>query len=227
METTYIAKTLFGLEEVLEQELQDLGAKNLVRHNRAVNFDGDMEMMYKANLRLRTAVRILKPIHTFEAKNEQELYDGIKEINWNQYIMTEGKFAIDSVVNSSYFNHSRYVALKSKDAIVDQFRDAFGIRPSVHVSEPDVRINIHVYEHEVTVSLDSSGETLHKRGYRLEKNVAPLNEVLAAGLILLSGWDKKSNFVDFMCGSGTIIIEAALYACNIAPGKLRKEFGFM
>lgn len=227
METTFIAKTLFGLEEVLEQELKDLGAQNLVKHNRAINFDGDLEMMYKANLRLRTAIRILKPIHVFKAKTEQELYDGVKSINWNQYILTEGKFAIDSVVNSSYFNHSRYVALKSKDAIVDQFREEFGIRPSIHVSEPDVRINIHIAKDEVTISLDSSGDTLHRRGYRLEKNAAPLNEVLAAGMILLSEWDRKSSFVDFMCGSGTLLIEAALYARNIAPGKTRKHFGFM
>jgi len=160
LETTYIATTLFGLEEVLEQELKDLGAQNLVRHNRAVNFDGDMAMMYKANLHLRTAIRVLKPIHTFEAKNEQELYDGIQSILWNEYLMTDGKFAIDSVVNSEHFTHSRYVALKSKDAIVDQFRAEFGMRPSVHVSEPDIRINIHIYQHEVTVSLDSSGDSL-------------------------------------------------------------------
>ena len=227
MTTAYLAKTFFGLEEVLAQELRDLGATNVEVTNRAVSFEGDKRMMYKANYCLRTALRILQPIHTFKAKTPDELYKGVQEINWSEYLLTGATFAIDSVVHSEYFNHSKYVALRAKDALVDQFREVFGFRPNVHVEKPDVRINIRVSKDEFTVSLDSSGESLHKRGYRMGVNMAPLNEVLAAGMILLSDWDRDSNFVDFMCGSGTLPIEAAMIACNIPPAKQRDSFGFM
>ncbi len=226
MGQSYLAKTLFGLEEVLADELRELGATNIETSTRAVKFEGDKKLMYRANLSLRTAIRILKPIHTFKAKNEEELYKGVQEVNWSDYMLIENTFAIDGVVTSPYFNHSKYIALKSKDALVDQFRDTFGVRPNVHVEKPDLRINLYIYNDECTLSLDSSGDSLHRRGYRLEHNMAPLNECLAAGMILLSGWDRKSNFVDFMCGSGTLPIEAAMIARNVAPNKLRKHYGF-
>jgi putative N6-adenine-specific DNA methylase len=227
MGQSYLAKTLFGLEEVLADELRELGATNIETSTRAVKFEGDKKLMYRANLSLRTAIRVLKPIHTFKAKNEEELYKGVQEVNWSDYMLIENTFAIDGVVTSPYFNHSKYIALKSKDALVDQFRDTFGVRPNVHVEKPDLRINLYIYNDECTLSLDSSGASLHRRGYRLEHNMAPLNECLAAGMILLSGWDRKSNFVDFMCGSGTLPIEAAMIARNVAPNKLRKHYGFM
>ncbi len=223
---TMTAKTHFGLENVLAEELKNLGANNIKALNRAVSFTGNTELMYKANLHCRTALRILKPIYKFTARNENVLYDGIQSIDWNKLMSFKNTLAVDSAVNSRFFNHSQYVALKTKDAIVDQFRDKFSIRPSVELDDPTIRINVHISEDECTVSLDSSGSSLHKRGYRLEKNEAPLNEALAAGLVLLSSWDKKSNFVDPMCGSGTILIEAALFAYNIAPGSIRKSFGF-
>lgn len=221
-----VAKTFKGLENVLARELSDLGAENVTLLNRAVSFQGNKAMMYKTNLWLRTALKILKPIYTFKAKNEEELYKGIYEIKWSDYLGTDDTLAINSVVNSPYFNHSQFVALKSKDAIVDQFRNNSGKRPSVDTENPGILIDIHVSDDECIVSLDSSGESLHKRGYRVNSTIAPINEVLAAGLILLSEWDCKSNFIDPMCGSGTLPIEAALIAYNIPPGIFRKEFGF-
>ena len=223
----YIAKTFFGLEDLLVQELSDLGASDIEKGSRAVSFKGDQKLLYKANLCLRTAIRILQPITTFKANNENQLYRRIQDINWGDFLPTSGTFAIDSVVKSDIFTHSKYVALKSKDAIVDQFREIFGFRPSVDVEQPDIRINIRLLGNECDVSLDSSGDSLHKRGYRTQVNLAPLNEVLAAGLVMLSGWDRQSNFVDFMCGSGTLLIEAAMYANNMAPNKFRERFGFM
>ena len=221
-----IAKTIFGLEEVLSTELQRLGAKNVEIHNRAVSFTGDKGFMYKANLCLRTALRVLVPIETFNVSDEKSLYNSLQEINWENYIDVTDTIAIDTVLNSDLFTHSQYLSQKAKDAIVDQFRAKYGERPSVDLDKPTLRINLHVFKDTCSVSLDSSGESLHKRGYRDKTNLAPLNEVLAAGLVLLSGWDKRTTFIDPMCGSGTILIEAALIANNIPPGYYREDYGF-
>lgn len=220
------AKTFKGLEDVLYDELKNLGAQNLIKGNRAVEFEGDKALMYRANFHLRTAIRILKPIAEFKVNNEHELYDAIQTIDWSNYFDLKNTFAVDSVVHSNNFSHSKYVALKVKDAIVDQFRSKFKKRPFVDTDNPDLRISIHISHDQCTVSLDSSGESLHKRGYRIKTNKAPLNEVLAAGMIMLSGWDKKSVFIDPMCGSGTLVIEAAMIAHNIPPGMYRESFGF-
>ncbi len=221
-----IAKTFHGLEEVLSNELEQLGAEEIRILKRAVSFVGDKTLLYKANLHLRTATRVIIPIHKFTAHDTDELYKGIQEIDWSEYIGNKDTIAIDSTISSEDFKHSKFVTYRVKDAIVDQFFYATGDRPSVRMMNPTLRINIHIDRNTCTVSLDSSGESLHKRGYRVGETAAPLNEVLAAGLILLSGWDKKSNFIDPMCGSGTILIEAALIAYNIPPGLYRKEFGF-
>ena len=221
-----IAKTYHGLEDILAQELLQLGAKNIKTLRRAVKFKGDLGFMYKANLSLRTAVRILKPIKSFQVRNNEELYNELQLINWEEYMTIDDKFAVDSFVNSPYFNHSLYVALKTKDAIVDKFRDNCGMRPDIDLNNPNVRINIHINKETCTVSLDSSGKSLHKRGYRIETNEAPISEALAAGLILLSGWDKKSTFIDGMCGSGTFLIEAAMISSNIPANINRKHFAF-
>lgn len=223
----YIAKTFQGLEEVLAQELRDLGAQHVQLLKRAVRFEGDQALMYRANLWLRTALCILKPIYSFQAADERELYEGVRDVSWNRYLDGRGTLAVDSVVHSDIFTHSKYVALKTKDAIVDQFRDYTGHRPSVDVEDPDLRVHVHIAGEEVTLALDSSGRNLDRRGYRLEQNIAPLNEVLAAGLIKLSGWDPSTPFIDGMCGSGTLLIEAAMMARNFAPGRYRKAFGFM
>lgn len=221
-----IAKTFKGLEEVLADEIRAIGAKDVKVLNRAVSFPGDLAMIYKANLHLRTALKILKPVSVFKAKNEVELYKGIYNINWGDYMSVENTLAIFTVVSSQYFNHTQYVALKAKDALVDQFRNSFGKRPSIDTTNPDIHIHLHLVEDECTVLLDSSGEPLNKRGYRINSSLAPINEVLAAGMILLSKWDANSNFVDPMCGSGTLPIEAALIAYNIPPGIFRKQFAF-
>ena len=221
-----IAKTYHGLEEVLARELLQLGAKNIKTLRRAVKFKGDLGFMYKANLSLRTAVRIIKPIKTFVVRNDQELYKELRNIDWANYMTIDDKFAVDSFVNSPHFNHSLYVALKTKDAVVDQFRDKCGMRPDVDLDHPNLRINIHINKETCTVSIDSSGKSLHKRGYRLETNEAPISEALAAGLILLSGWDRKSIFLDGMCGSGTFLIEAAMISSNIPANVNRAHFSF-
>lgn len=222
-----IAKTIFGLEETLAGELSRLGAKDVEIHNRAVSFVGDKGFMYKANLCLRTALRILVPIETFTVVNEQSLYESMQTINWEDYMNVNDTLAIDTVLNSELFTHSQFISQKAKDAIVDQFRAKHNDRPNVDLDKPTIRINLHVFRDVCTVSLDSSGESLHKRGYRDKTNLAPINEVLAAGLVMLSGWDKRTNFIDPMCGSGTILVEAALYANNIPPGYFREDFGFM
>jgi len=220
------AKTLFGFEELLANELKQLGALNIKTGLRMVSFEGDNGFMYKANLACRTAIKILKPIHTFQLKNEQELYDGIYKMDWSEYLREDQSLAIDATVFSDFFSHSKYVALKSKDAIVDQFRERTGVRPNVDTDSPDLRINIHINQDECTVSLDSSGSSLHQRGYKKATNIAPINEVLAAGLLLLSGWDGQCDFYDPMCGSGTVLIEAAMIACNIPANINRPEFAF-
>ena len=221
-----IAKTFQGLETILAEELTNLGADNIQIGRRMVSFTGDKEMMYKANFCLRTAIRILKPIKQFKAKDSDEVYEAIKAICWEDYLNVDKSFAVDSVVFSDEFRHSKFVAYKVKDAIVDYFREKTGKRPSVRINKPDVLLNIHIAQDKCTLSLDSSGESLHRRGYRQEAVEAPLNEVLAAGMILMTGWRGECDLIDPMCGSGTIPIEAALIARNIAPGVFRKEFAF-
>ena len=221
-----VAKTFHGLEEVLAKELTELGASNIEIGNRMVAFTGDKALMYKANFCLRTAIRILKPIKHFQANTADEVYENVKAIAWEKYLDNTKSFAIDAVVFSNEFRHSKFVAYKVKDAIVDYFRDKTGERPSVRINNPDVLLNIHIAEDRCTLSLDSSGESLHRRGYRQEAVEAPLNEVLAAGMILMTGWKGECDLIDPMCGSGTIPIEAALIARNIAPGVFRKEFAF-
>jgi putative N6-adenine-specific DNA methylase len=222
-----VAKTLFGLEEILADELKRLGARDVEELNRAVRFKGDKGMIYKSNLCSRTALRILVPIATFEVSNEQSLYDEIKAINWEDFINADDTIAIDTVLSTDLFNHTRFISQKTKDAIADQFREKHGKRPDVDLDRPTLRISLHIHKTTCSVSLDSSGESLHKRGYRDQTNLAPINEVLAAGLVLLTGWDRKKNLVDPMCGSGTILIEAAMIAANIPPGYYRVDFGFM
>ena len=221
-----VAKTFQGLEEVLAKELTELGASDIEIGNRMVAFTGDKAMLYKANFCLRTAIRILKPIKHFKAQTADEVYDNVKAINWEDFLSVNKSFAVDAVVFSNEFRHSKFVAYKVKDAIADYFRDKTGERPSVRINNPDVLINIHIAEDRCTLSLDSSGESLHRRGYRQEAVEAPLNEVLAAGMILMTGWKGECDLIDPMCGSGTIPIEAALIARNIAPGVFRKEFAF-
>ena len=221
-----LAKTFGGLEEVLRDELIALGAKNVEIGLRMVEFDGDLEMMYKANLCCRTALRILKPIYSFEASDPDELYDAVRDFEWEKYMTPDSTFAIDSTVHSNVFRHSKYVTYRVKDGIADHFTDSVGRRPSIRLVGADLQLNVHISESEVTISLDSSGEPLSKRGYRVDQTAAPLNEVMAAGLILKTGWRGDSVLLDPMCGSGTFLIEAALIAAGINPGIYRKEFAF-
>ena len=221
-----VAKTLFGFEEILAAELRALGAQNVTQGVRMVSFDGDKGFMYKANLSLRTALKILKPIKTFTVYNEESLYNGVKSIDWSEIFLANQTFAIDSTVNSEAFNNSLFVILKSKDAIVDQFREEFDKRPSIDKDHPDIRVHVHIQKEVCTVSLDTSGDSLHHRGYRTATNIAPINEVLAAGILLHSGWRGQTNFLDPMCGSGTLLVEAAMIACNIPPNINRREFAF-
>jgi putative N6-adenine-specific DNA methylase len=221
-----VAKTMYGLEELLAKELTQLGAQAVKIGVRHVSFVGDKGFMYKVNLGLRTAIKILKPIANFKVINETELYNKIYSISWENYLKSNGSLAVGATLNGDNFTHSQYVALKTKDAIVDRFRNNSGERPNVDLRFPDLKIDIHIDRHFCTVSLDSSGESLHKRGYKIATNIAPINEVLAAGLVMLSGWDGQSDFMDPMCGSGTILVEAAMIACNIPPNLMRNQFGF-
>ncbi|HMQ44040.1 MAG TPA: THUMP domain-containing protein [Mariniflexile sp.] len=221
-----VAKTLFGFEDLLANELTQLGAQQVKTGVRSVAFVGDKGFMYKANLGLRTAIKILKPIHAFSVKNEHDLYKNLYEMDWAKYVKPTGTIAVDATIHSELFTNSLYIAQKTKDAIVDKFRDTSGERPNVDLKFPDLKINVHIDRQQCTISLDSSGDSLHKRGYKLATNIAPMNEVLAAGLIMLSGWDGQSDFMDPMCGSGTLLIEAAMIACNIPPNLMRKEFAF-
>lgn len=222
-----VATTLFGLESVLADELRKLGAKDVKEAIRSVSFKGDKGFLYKANIALRTAVRILKPIKTCKVYDEEDLYEAIQKIKWENHLEVEGTFAIGAVVNSPNFtSNSHYIALKSKDAIADYFRHKYHKRPNVDLKHPDVKIHVHIQKDWLTISLDSSGDSLHKRGYRTATNIAPINEVLAAGMVLLSGYTGDENFIDPMCGSGTILIEAAMIANNIPANINRKLFGF-
>lgn len=221
-----IAKTFQGLEEVLAKELTALGANNIQIGRRMVSFTGDKAMLYRANFSLRTALRILKPLKHFQAHNADEVYEAVKAIDWSSIMDENRSFSVDAVVFSNEFRHSQYVAYRVKDAIVDYFREKTGNRPNVKISNPDLYVNIHIAEESCTLSLDSSGESLHRRGYRQEAVEAPLNEVLAAGMLLMTGWNGECDLIDPMCGSGTIPIEAALIARNIAPGVFRQEYAF-
>jgi putative N6-adenine-specific DNA methylase len=224
---TMIATTLFGLEEVLAGELRSLGAMDVQTGVRSVSFVGDKGFMYKANLSLRTAIRILKPIQKFTTRQEHEMYEKVKKMPWNSIIGKHRTFAIDAIVNSNFFtSNSHYIALKVKDAIVDNIREKTGDRPNVDIKHPDVKIHVHIVDQTCQIALDSSGDSLHKRGYRDKTNLAPINEVLAAGMILLSGYNGKGHFIDPMCGSGTILIEAAMIAAKIPANINRKEFAF-
>ena len=221
-----IAKTFFGFEDILADELKKMGAQEVEQGVRMVSFKGDKGFMYKSNLGLRTALKILKPIYNFRANTDLALYKGILAINWSKYLNANQTFVIDATVHSPHFNHTEFVSQKCKDAIVDQFRDRTGSRPSIEKRFPDLRINIHIDKDQVSVALDTSGNALNQRGYRTATNIAPINEVLAAGMLLLSGWDGQTDFLDPMCGSGTILAEAAMIACNIPANINRKEFAF-
>lgn len=221
-----LAKTFKGLEEVLAGELIELGANNVQIERRAVSFTGDLRMLYTANFCLRTASRILVPIATFKAKKTDDIYEQAKQIDWAQYMNTSMSFAIDATVYSDLFRHSQFVTYRVKDAVADWWMEHGGVRPNVQLTNPDIYLNVHIGGDTVTISLDSSGESLHKRGYRVANTQAPINEALAAGMLLLAGWKGQSDFYDPMCGSGTLLIEAALIARNIAPGIYRKGFAF-
>lgn len=221
-----IAKTMAELEDVLAEELLSLGAENVEIGTRMVSFTGDKALLYKANIHCRTALHILKPIFQFTARDADEVYQSLKSVDWDQYLTLDQTFSIDAVVNSHIFTHSKFVAYRTKDAIADWFTEKYGKRPSVSVTNPDLVFNIHVSHNKCTLSLDSSGESLYKRGYRVAQTEAPLNEVLAAGMILKSGWRGESTFIDPMCGSGTLLIEAAMIALGIPPGIHRQHFAF-
>lgn len=221
-----IAKTFFGFEEILAKELAQLGALNISVGTRSVSFYGDKGFMYKANLTLRTALKILKPIHEAKVFNDQNLYDEVQKIDWSLYMNENQSFLVNVTMYSEVFNQTMFVALKAKDAIVDQFRANTGKRPNIDKDFPDLRVHVHLDREFCSISVDTSGESLHQRGYRSATNLAPINEVLAAGILILSGWDGTSDFLDPMCGSGTFLIEAAMIACNIPANINRKEFAF-
>lgn len=222
-----IAKTLYGLEDVLADELRALGAKNIEIGRRMVSFEGDRELLYRANIHLRTALRILVPIATFEASNADEVYQYLYDhVDWFEYLTSRTTFAFDTVVYSEKFTHSKFLAYRGKDAISDYFTDNKQRRPNVSVVDPDIHFHIHVSHTTVTLALDSSGESLHKRGYRVGQNDAPVSEVLAAGILMRTGWKGETDLIDPMCGSGTFLIEAALIALNIPPGIFREKYAF-
>jgi putative N6-adenine-specific DNA methylase len=221
-----VAKTFQGLEEILAGEVRSLEAQDIQILNRAVRFKGDLRVLYAANYRLRTALKVLVEIDTFNAKNDFELYQGIQKIDWMRYMDPGMSMSVECVLFSDFFSHSQFIAQRTKDAVVDQFRDKTRKRPSVDRENPDIRISVHIQDTKVTILLDSSGQSLHKRGYRPQLHQAPVNEVLAAGLLLMAGWNGKSNLVDPMCGSGTFLIEGAMIAYNIQPGIFRTSFGF-
>ncbi|MEQ9405398.1 MAG: class I SAM-dependent RNA methyltransferase [Cyclobacteriaceae bacterium] len=219
-------KTLYGFEDILAEEVKNLGGENIEKITRGIKCEGNPEFLYRANLALRTALKILVPIYSFKAKNEKELYDRMMEFDWSNFLDVDQTFAIDNVVFSELFKHSKFVALKAKDAMVDQYRNKYRRRPSISTDNPDVLFNLHCANDYFTISLDSSGSPLNQRGYREDGHRAPMNEVLAAGMLKLAGWDNSKPLVDPMCGSGTILVEAAMIAMNMAPNLKRKEFGF-
>jgi len=220
-----LAKTLYGLEHVLADELQALGAQHVERLNRAVRFHGDRALIYKANLWCRTALRILLPVHSYTARHKNQLYNGVRRYNWQELLKSSDTLAVDTTLQNTYFSHSKFVSQKIKDAVVDQIREREGKRPSVDLDQPTLRLNAHIYKNKVSLSIDTSGNSLHRRGYHVHSAAAPLNEVLGAGMIRLADWQGKSPLLDPMCGSGTIVTEATMIAANIAPG-LNRSFGF-
>jgi putative N6-adenine-specific DNA methylase len=222
-----LIKTLHGLEEVLAEELSQIGVENIHISRRAVSCEGDLTLLYKANLHLRTAMKVLVPLLSFEATNEDELYQKVRNFDWSPYLDLDQTFAIDNTVRSSIFKHSKYVALKTKDAIADQFREKYGKRPNIDIENPDIQFDVYCNEDKFILSIDSSGETLNRRGYRVTGHAAPLNEVLAAGMVKLSGWTADSPLIDPMCGTGTILIEAAMIGLNIPPQINRNYFSLM
>lgn len=221
-----IAKTFYGLEEVLAEEIINLGGDDVEIGRRAVFFKGDKKLMYKANLHLRTALRVLKPIKAFKAKNADEIYETLRKFDWEEYMDVKQTFTVDTVLFSDIFKNSQYLTYRVKDAIADSFNAKYGKRPSVRLVNPDIYVHLHISNDMCTLCMDSSGESLHKRGYRVDQTEAPLNEVLAAGMLLLAGWKGQTNFIDPMCGSGTLPIEAALIALNIPAGIYRQRFAF-
>lgn len=221
-----IAKTFFGLEEVLAGEIEKIGGENIEVGRRMVKYTGNMSVLYKSNIHLRTALRVLKNVTSFQIKNQEDYYTFLLDFEWENFLGLHHSFAIDAVVNSTIFNNSLFAAQRAKDALVDRFRKKYHKRPLVNTSLPDVLINIHISENMVNIAMDSSGISLHRRGYREAEGPAPLNQVLAAGMIYLSGWNPESPFVDPMTGGGTLAIEAAMIARNIPPGMVRKEFCF-
>lgn len=221
-----LAKTFKGLENVLAQELTALGANNIQLERRAVSFSGDKALLYRANMCLRTASRVLMPIFSFQAKDADAVYEQVKTVDWSRYMTLQTGFVVDSTVYSEDFRHSKYVTYRVKDAIVDWWMERENARPNVKITNPDLYLNVHIAGTKVILSLDSSGESLHKRGYRVATTEAPINEALAAGMLMMAGWKGQSDFYDPMCGSGTLLIEAALIATNTAPGIFRKSFAF-
>ncbi len=221
-----LIKTLYGLEKVLAKEVEAIGGQNVKTIKRAVDCEGNLEFLYRANYSLRTALKVLRPIYSFQARNERELYNQIKKFDWSDVMDVSQTFAIDNSIFSDFFKHSKFPTLKMKDAIADFFRDAVGERPSVDTKTPDIQFDLHAWKDRFTVSLDSSGDTLNQRGYRQRGHQAPLNEVLAAGMLQLAGWNKEIPLVDPMCGTGTILIEAAMMGMNMPPQTLRRNFGF-
>ena len=219
-------KTFFGLENVLAEEVKKLGGKKVEAKNRAVTCEGDLGFLYKLNYSCRTALKIIVPIMEFKAFNETKFYDKLFKFEWDQFLEKHQSFAIDATVNSERFSHSQFMTLKMKDAIVDYFQDKHNIRPSVNKDNPDIKFHLHIDRELVTISMDSSGDPLFKRGYRKEQTVAPINEVLASGMLQLAGWDGKGNFLDPMCGSGTLLIEAAMIALDLPAQIFRRGFAF-
>ncbi|WP_027376428.1 THUMP domain-containing class I SAM-dependent RNA methyltransferase [Kaistella palustris] len=219
-------KTLFGLEEILAEEIRKLGGKNVEVKNRAVNCEGDLGFLYKINYSARTALKIMIPVLTFKAWDENRFYDKLFAFPWDEYMTVDQTFAIDATVYSERFNHSQFISLKMKDAIADYFNFKYRKRPTVDTRDPDIKFHLHIDRELVTISLDSSGDPLFKRGYRKEQGEAPLNEVLASGMLQLAGWDGKGNFLDPMCGSGTLLIEAAMIALDLPAQIFRRKFGF-
>lgn len=219
-------KTFFGLEEILAEELRKLGGANVEVKNRAVNCEGDLGFLYKINYSARTALKILVPVLTFKAWDENRFYDKLFAFPWDEFMTVDQTFAIDTTIYSDRFSHSQFISLKMKDAIADYFNFKFRKRPSVDTQQPDVKFHLHIDRELVTISLDSSGDPLFKRGYRKEQGEAPINEVLASGMLQLAGWDGKGNFLDPMCGSGTLLIEAAMIAMDLPAQIFRKKFGF-
>lgn len=226
-DTRITAVTAFGLEEVLAQEIEEIGGNNIEIGNKAVTFEGGLRTLYRANLELRTALRVLLPKYHFTFKDEEEYYQHIYKIEWQEHLSHETTFAVNCALKSDKYTNSNFMSLKAKDAIVDKLRAVFGKRPNVDLDNPHLRLHVLIIDNACTISFDSSGESLHKRGYRTKQGQAPMNETLAAGMLLHAGWYGQCNFIDPMCGSATILMEAASIAYNIAPGMLREHFGFM